>query len=424
MNEPYWLTNVTLDSGFVFENERIDRTKTASYNMYIKDGIIEELQLASSMPLKTETPVQDAGNLLALPSFKEMHNHLDKTYLGLPWKSCTPVPSLIERLKLEAEELAELAETGRLRAERMLQLLLKGGATHVRTHVNIDPYIGMKNLEEIQKALSSFKGKMTYEIVAFPQHGLLRTNSKGLMRQAMKEGASLVGGLDPGGVDNNIEASLYEMMDLAVEFDADIDIHIHDPGHLGFYTIKKLASLIDEAGWKNRAAVSHAFALGDVSSGESNELASELSNLGIAIMSTVPINRVIPPIDVLHEKGVRVALGCDGFYDSWSPFGTGDMLEKAGRLAERYNWKDEYGLSQSLQFITGGVRTLDHEGNRLWPNVGNEASMVLVDASCAAEAVARRSTRSAVMVNGNLVYGGLDCESALNVKGMSISRRE
>jgi cytosine/adenosine deaminase-related metal-dependent hydrolase len=424
MNEAYWLTNVTLDSGFVFENERIDRTKTASYNMYIKDGIIEELQLASRMPLKTEMPVQDAGNLLALPPFKEMHNHLDKTYLGLPWKSCTPVPSLIERLKLEAEELAELAETGRLRAERMLQLLLKGGATHVRTHVNIDPYIGMKNLEEIQKALSSFKGKMTYEIVAFPQHGLLRTNSKGVMRQAMKEGASLVGGLDPGGVDNNIEASLYEMMDLAVEFDADIDIHIHDPGHLGFYTIKKLASLIDEAGWKNRAAVSHAFALGDVSSGESNELASELSNLEIAIMSTVPINRVIPPIDVLHEKGVRVALGCDGFYDSWSPFGTGDMLEKAGRLAERYNWKDEYGLSQSLQFITGGVRTLDHEGNRLWPNVGNEASMVFVDASCAAEAVARRSTRSAVMVNGNLVYGGLDCESALNVKGMSISRRE
>lgn len=36
MNEAYWLTNVTLDSGFVFENGRIDRTKTAAYNMYIK----------------------------------------------------------------------------------------------------------------------------------------------------------------------------------------------------------------------------------------------------------------------------------------------------------------------------------------------------------------------------------------------------
>jgi cytosine/adenosine deaminase-related metal-dependent hydrolase len=84
MNEAYWLTNVTLDSGFVFENERIDRTKTATYNMYIKNGIIEDLQLASTMPLKTDGPVHDARKLLALPPFKEMHNHLDKTYLGLP----------------------------------------------------------------------------------------------------------------------------------------------------------------------------------------------------------------------------------------------------------------------------------------------------------------------------------------------------
>ncbi|MFD6208109.1 amidohydrolase [Peribacillus sp. NPDC060253] len=413
MYKSYWLTNVTLDSGYVFENERIDRTKTDLYNMYINDGVIKEIQLAN-VPLQTHLPVQDAGKLLALPAFKEMHNHLDKTYLGMPWKSCTPVANLMERLKLEAAELAELARTGQHRAEQMLQLLLKGGATHVRTHVNIDPYIGLKNLEEIQKALDRFNGKMTHEIVAFPQHGLLRTNSTALMRQAMREGASLVGGLDPGGVDNNIEASLYEMVNLAVEFDADIDIHIHDPGHLGFYTIKKLASFIDEAGWKNRVAVSHAFALGDVSIEESHELASLLSNLGMAIMSTVPINRIIPPIDLLHEKGVHVALGCDGFYDSWSPFGTGDMLEKAGRLAERYNWKDEYALSQSLQFITGGLKTLDRKGNRLWPNVGDDASVVLVDASCSAEAVARRSRRAAVIANGNLVYGGLAGETALN----------
>ncbi|KWW21867.1 deaminase [Peribacillus simplex] len=416
MYKAYWLTNVTLDSGYVYEDGRLEGTETTLYNIRIKDGVIEEMQVAEGLPLMTDLPVQDATKLLALPPFKEMHNHLDKTYLGLPWKSCTPVPNLTERLKLEAAELAELARTGQHRAEQMLQLLLQGGATHVRTHVNIDPYIGLKNLEEIQKALDCFKGKMTHEIVAFPQHGLLRTNSTELMRHAMKAGASIVGGLDPGGIDQNIEASLYEMMNLAVEFDADIDIHLHDPGHLGFYTIKKLASLIDEAGWKNRAAISHAFALGDVSLEESAGMAEELASLGISIMSTVPINRVMPRIDVLHEKGVHVALGCDGFYDSWSPFGTGDMLEKAGRLAESYKWKDEYALSQSLQFITGGIRTLDREGNRLWPKMGDAASMVLVEASCSAEAVARRSRRAAVISGGSLIYGGLNRETALAKK--------
>ncbi|PGM57841.1 amidohydrolase [Bacillus sp. AFS053548] len=412
MNQSYWLKNVKLDSGFVLEDGKIDSTETTLYNLLINDGKIEQIQLAN-FPLQTDLPVQDAKNLLALPAFKEMHNHLDKTYLGIPWKACIPAANLVERLNLEAAELVELAETGQHRAEQMLHLLLKGGATHVRTHVNIDPFIGLKNLEEIQKALYTYKDKMTHEIVAFPQHGLLRTNSKSFMKTAMREGATIVGGLDPGGIDQNIELSLFEMVDLAVQFDADIDIHIHDPGHLGFYTIQKLVAFIEQAGWYNRVAVSHAFALGDVPKNESVEMASKLASLGVSIMSTVPINRVMPPVDLLHSKGVQVALGCDGFYDSWSPHGTGDMLEKAGRLAERYNWKDEYGLSQTLQFITGGLRTLDEKGNQLWPNVGDEASMVLVDASCSAEAVARRAKRAAVIANGNIVYGGLNYESVL-----------
>lgn len=413
MEQTYWLLNVTLDDGFIYEDEKIIGTKTGLFNLYIHNGVIEKIQLSDEPIDSTQTPVHDARNLLALPAFKEMHNHLDKTYLGLSWKSCIPAGNLIERLNLEARELAELASSGQHRAEQMLKLLLKGGATHVRTHVNIDPYIGLKNLEEIQKALKVFNGKMTHEIVAFPQHGLLRTNSSSLMRQAMNEGATIVGGLDPGGVDLKVEASLNEMMDIAVEFNADIDIHIHDPGHLGFYTIQKLTSLIEDAGWHNRVSLSHAFALGDVPIETSREMARTLANLGVSVMSTVPINRVMPPVDLLHDYGVHVALGCDGFYDSWSPFGTGDMLEKVGRLAERYRWTDEYSLSQSLQFITGGVKTLDKEGKRLWPKAGDEASMVLVDATCSAEAVARRADRKAVYLHGGLVYGGLVEELAL-----------
>ncbi len=47
----------------------------------------------------------------------------------------------------------------------------------------------------------------------------------------MKEGRPWWAALILEEMDNNIEASLYEMVELAVEFDADIDIHIHDPGH-------------------------------------------------------------------------------------------------------------------------------------------------------------------------------------------------
>ncbi|MDH6348502.1 MULTISPECIES: amidohydrolase family protein [Brevibacillus] len=403
----YWLTNVRLDSGFETGEDGVVHTRSELCHLKIQDGVISEI-VSATKPLDTTLLQQDANGLLALPSFVEKHNHLDKTYAGATWKSCLPPKKLIDRLEFEATEMPLMTGTTQKRAEAMLQLLLNGGATHVRTHVNIDPYIGLKNLEGVRAALEAYSDRMTYEIVAFPQQGLLRTQASSLMRQAMKEGATLVGGLDPAGIDNELEGSLREMMDIAVEADADVDIHLHDPGTLGFYTIKRILDLTEEAGWQNRMAISHAFALGDVSVEESTEMAERLSRLGTMIMTTVPINRAMPPVPILHEKGVRVALGYDGFYDSWSPYGTGDMLEKLNRLVERYRWVDERSLVQSLFFITGGKTTLDRAGNRAWPKAGDEASIVFAEASCSAEAIARRSRRAAVMFKGKVVHGALE----------------
>ncbi|MBS7726579.1 deaminase, partial [Vibrio cholerae] len=91
------------------------------------------------------------------------------------WEACTPVKNIIERLELEQQELPILAQTTGERAELLLRNILNAGSTHIRTHVNIDPYIGLKNLESVRQTLENMKDAFTYEIVAFPQHGLLRT---------------------------------------------------------------------------------------------------------------------------------------------------------------------------------------------------------------------------------------------------------
>ena len=51
--------------------------------------------------------------------------------------------NIIERLELEQQELPILAQTTE-RAELLLRNILNAGSTHIRTHVNIDPYIGLK----------------------------------------------------------------------------------------------------------------------------------------------------------------------------------------------------------------------------------------------------------------------------------------
>lgn len=113
------------------------------------------------------------------------------------------------------------------------------------------------------------------------------------------------------------------------------------------------------------------------------------------------------PYPILKQQGVNVSLGDDSITDHWSPFGQGDSLEKAGRLAERCGWSNERALAETLGFITGGKLPLSKEGERLWPMAGDEATAVLVHASCSSEAVARRAKRQAVLFRGGVASGSL-----------------
>lgn len=84
------------------------------------------------------------------------------------------------------------------------------------------------------------------------------------MREALKNGGTMVGGLDPAGIDYAIEESLETIFDLAEEFQVGIDIHLHDTGEVGVYTIDKFLDILEERKFTQRTAISHAFALLDV----------------------------------------------------------------------------------------------------------------------------------------------------------------
>lgn len=403
-SSPYWIVNARLEIGYEWEEGVISGTRTELCDLLIENGKITRI-VPSSEILEDGLPKKDAKGLLVLPSMAEKHIHLEKTYFGGPWKATTPVKNLFERHAEDRGLLPMYLKQAQTGAENILSLLVETGVTHVRTHCHVDPQVGLGFLEGMKAAFETFSDRVSHEIVAFPHYGMLRTSAREMVREAMRQGATHVGGVDPGGVDGDIERSLQTMLDLAVEADADIDMHLHDPGHLGVFTMKRLATLTEEAGWQGRVTISHAMGLGDVSQEEARELAQRLAALGISIASTVPINRPTIPIPLLQKEGVAVMLGNDSLTDNWTPFGSGDLLEKAGRLAERFRLTDERSLGAALGFVTEGRITLDDEGNRLWPLVGDEASLMAVEASCSAEAVARRAQRKVVLFQGNRVAG-------------------
>jgi len=405
----YWIEGALLETGFLVEGEQTVGTETRTANLRIQDGKFAEISF-DPIPEDNRLPIREANGELLLPAFRDMHIHLDKTYFGGPWRAVRPIKSIFDRIEEERRLIPELLPVAAERAEKIAELLLRNGTTFVRGHVNVEPVSGMKGVETALRLMEAYGDKLDYELVAFPQHGLLLSDSVGLVRQALGMGATHVGGLDPTAVDGDMEASLHAMMDLAVQADAPVDMHLHEQGESGLATMRRLSELTADAGWQGRVTVSHAFGFASASPAEAEELAERFAEAGISIASTVPIGRTMMPIPMLSRKGVQVDFGTDSLTDHWSPFGKGDMLEKAGRLAELYGYSDEYRLSRAIAYGTGGITPLNERGERVWPAAGDDASGVFVRASCSAEAVARLSERSATMHKGKVVSGKLGAE--------------
>jgi len=73
-------------------------------------------------------------------------------------------------------------------------------------------------------------------------------------------------------------------------------------------------------------------------------------------------------------------------------------------MAQVYGYATEFQLSRSLKLATGNILPLDDKGKQQWPKAGDAANVVLIDASCSAEAVSRISSVKSLIHQGNIVY--------------------
>jgi len=406
----YYLNNVLLETGFDYQDGVAVATRTALYCLEINDGKIVALRASNQRP-DASLPHADAGGKLLLPAMRDMHIHLDKTFYGGPWRvQSRPAGTTIKQMiALEHQLLPELAPHTRERANKLIDLVQSKGSSVARSHCNIEPVSGLKNLENLMAVLEQRRSGFSCEIVAFPQHGLLLSKSEPLMREAMQAGAHYVGGLDPTSVDGNMEKSLDTMFQIAVDYNKGVDIHLHETTPAGVAAIRYMIDRVEQTPQlKGKLTISHAFALATLTPQQVEEAAQRMAAQQISIASTVPIGTLHMPLKQLQDNGVMVMTGTDSVIDHWSPYGLGDMLEKANLYAQLYVRPGELPLSRALAIATGNRLPLNDRGERVWPMEQDEASFVLVDASCSAEAVARISPRTATFHRGNLVWGTLN----------------
>lgn len=405
----YLLADVRLEEGFEYDGDIVIGTRTALYTVEIKDGKIAALHPANATLPSGVARYQAYGQLM-LPAMRDMHIHLDKTFYGGPWQAPRPRQgkTIMDMIALEEKLIPQLLPTSQQRAEGLIALLQSKGSTVARSHCNIDPVSGLKSLEHLQRALENHRDDFVCEIVAFPQHGLLHSKVDGLMREAMQMGVHYVGGLDPTNVDGAMEKSLDAMFQIALDTGKGVDIHLHETSPAGMAAINYMIETTEKnPALRGKVTISHAFALTTLAPEALEETASRLAENQMTIASTVPLGALMMPLPQLSKAGVFVMTGTDSVIDHWSPFGSGDMLEKAYFYAQLYRGSDEFHLSRAMAIATGGVLPLDDEGKRAWPNAGDDAAFTLVGASCSAEAVARVPARTATFHQGRLVFGSI-----------------
>lgn len=151
-----------------------------------------------------------------------------------------------DMIRLEQKLLPELQPYTQERAEKLIDLIQSKGSTIARSHCNIEPVSGLKNLENLQAVLARRGAGFDCEIVAFPQHGLLLSNSEKLMREAMQAGAHYVGGLDPTSVDGAMEKSLDTMFQIALDYDKGVDIHLHETSPAGVAAVNYMVETVEK----------------------------------------------------------------------------------------------------------------------------------------------------------------------------------
>ena len=214
-------------------------------------------------------------------------------------------------------------------------------------------------------------------------------------------GADLIGGLDPAGFDGDVKGQLDIVFGLAEAFGKGIDIHLHDFGETGAAELRDIAERTIAAGLQGRVAVSHAFALGTIAPRLFEETADALARADVAIMTSCPPSAPVPPVKALRARGVTVFAGSDNIRDCWSPFGNGDMLDRAAIIAQRHEMFTNRELGDAFALATSEAdKALGDPRRGL--RVGAVADLVAVEAASVADAVVDRPPRSLVLRAGRI----------------------
>jgi cytosine/adenosine deaminase-related metal-dependent hydrolase len=383
----------------VFTNARLPKIGLAT--LVVRGGKFASVEAGDHIPDDAEAI--DLSGDLVLPGLVDGHMHLDKTLFGLPWMPHRADPNRMSRIETDKVILPTLPLPARERAALLLDRCIANGTSHVRTHVDVHREMGLTPLEEILAVRERYRGRITIQIVAFPQGGVIRAPGVlELLDEAISAGADLVGGIDPSEVDRDSRGQLDAIFGLADRRGVGVDIHLHEAGELGLYDLEEICARTKALGMQGRVTVSHGFCFGTVSESKQRAAAALMGELDMRLATHGGGGIVIPPVAMLRRAGVTVFAGNDDVRDTWLPYGNADMLQRAALIGWKSDFRTDEAVEVAFDVVSrAGAKALDIKGHGV--AVGDTANFFAVGAECIAEAVGGYPPRKLVVHEGKIV---------------------
>ncbi|MGX1307009.1 cytosine deaminase [Amorphus suaedae] len=378
----------------ILKDARLPGDAGRSVDIGIADGRIAAIE----PDLAAEGETIDLGGRLVSPGFVETHIHLDKSCI---LDRCSSRRGDLEEAISEVAKVKKdfTAEDVYERGRRTVEKCLLQGTTHMRTHLEVDPVVGLRSFEGVMKLAEDYAWAIDIEICVFPQEGLLNyPGTDELMVEAMKRGAKVVGAAPY--TDTDPHGQIDRIFEIAREFDADIDMHLDFGTDGSSLDLEYVCDLAERYGRGGRTAIGHVTKLAYIAPERLEAVAARMADAGVALTVLPSTDLFLMGRDRDHARtrgvahahellhhGVNCSLSTNNVLNPFTPFGDCSLLRMANLNANICHVGAAADIAECFNMVTTrSARLMNLTDYGL--EVGKSADLVVVDGPTPQAAVA------------------------------------